>query len=157
MIQVVQKRCPDGSGEWADCGATVHIVHTWMMGALRDARAIYARDLEGNRRAIARIGWKRHCDTIMAERTHGQQGLLINLRFQGRELGRRESRHRQRLCVGDRAAYGYRTALRRSWKPFVLLGPRASEIETRFLSRLGSALQSILDVEPLRVWPNGAI
>ena len=56
LIQAVQKRCQGDSGEWLYCGATVQdLADTWMMGALRDARAIYARDLKETDAALQRL------------------------------------------------------------------------------------------------------
>ena len=135
LIQAVQKRCPDGSGEWLYCGATAQdIADTWMMGALRDARAIYARDLKETDVLLRGLA-ERHRDTIMAGRTHGQQGLPITFGFKAASWGAEISRHRQRLAeIAPRMDIGQ---LSGGVGSLSSLGPRAFEIQSRFLSRLG--------------------
>jgi adenylosuccinate lyase len=135
LIQAVQKRCQGGSGEWLYCGATVQdLADTWMMGALRDARAIYARDLKEIDAALRALA-ERHRDTIMAGRTHGQQGLPITFGFKAAGWSAEINRHRQRLVeIAQRMDVGQ---LCGGVGSLSSLGPRAFEIQKRFLSRLG--------------------
>jgi adenylosuccinate lyase len=135
LIQAVQKRCQGGSGEWLYCGATVQdLADTWMMGSLRDARAIYARDLKEIHGALRGLA-ERHRDTIMAGRTHGQQGLTITFGFKAAGWSAEINRHRQRLAeIAPRMDVGQ---LCGGVGSLSSLGPRAFEIQTRFLSRLG--------------------
>jgi adenylosuccinate lyase len=135
LIQAVQKRCQGGSGEWLYCGATVQdLADTWMMGALRDARAIYARDLKETYAALRALA-DRHRDTIMAGRTHGQQGLPITFGFKAAGWSAEIDRHRQRLVeIAQRTDVGQ---LCGGVGSLSSLGPRAFEIQKRFLSRLG--------------------
>jgi adenylosuccinate lyase len=135
LIQAVQKRCQDGSGEWLYCGATVQdLADTWMMGALRDARAIYARDLKETDVALRGLA-ERHRNTLMAGRTHGQQGLPITFGFKAAGWSAEIDRHRQRLAeITTRMDFGQ---LCGGVGSLSSLGPRAFEIQTRFLSRLG--------------------
>lgn len=135
LIQAVQKRCDAGSGEWLYCGATVQdLADTWMMGGLRDARAIYARNLDDIDAALRRMA-KRHRDTVMAGRTHGQQGLPITFGFKVAGWLAEIGRHRQRMAeIATRMDIGQ---LCGGVGSLSSLGPRAFEIQSRFLSRLG--------------------
>lgn len=135
LIQAVQKRCQGGSGEWLYCGATVQdLADTWMMGALRDARAIYVRDLEEVDTALQRLA-KQHRDTVMPGRTHGQQGLPITFGFKVAGWLAEIARHRQRITeIATRMDIGQ---LCGGVGSLSSLGPRAFEIQARFLSRLG--------------------
>jgi adenylosuccinate lyase len=131
----VQKRCQGDSGEWLYCGATVQdLADTWMMGALRDARAIYVRDLEEVDTALQRLA-KQHRDTVMPGRTHGQQGLPITFGFKVAGWLAEIARHRQRITeIATRMDIGQ---LCGGVGSLSSLGPRAFEIQARFLSRLG--------------------
>jgi adenylosuccinate lyase len=135
LIQAVQKRCQGDSGEWLYCGATVQdLADTWMMGALRDARAIYVRDLEKVDTALQRLA-KQHRDTVMPGRTHGQQGLPITFGFKVAGWLAEIARHRQRITeIATRMDIGQ---LCGGVGSLSSLGPRAFEIQARFLSRLG--------------------
>jgi adenylosuccinate lyase len=135
LIQAVQKRCRGDSGEWLYCGATVQdLADTWMMGALRDARAIYVRDLEEVATALQRLA-KQHRDTVMPGRTHGQQGLPITFGFKVAGWLAEIARHRQRITeIATRMDIGQ---LCGGVGSLSSLGPRAFEIQARFLSRLG--------------------
>jgi adenylosuccinate lyase len=135
LILAVQKRCQGGSGEWLYCGATVQdLADTWMMGALRDAREIYARDLKETDVALRGLA-ERHRNTLMAGRTHGQQGLPITFGFKAAGWSAEIDRHRQRLAeITTRMDFGQ---LCGGVGSLSSLGPRAFEIQTRFLSRLG--------------------
>jgi adenylosuccinate lyase len=135
LIQAVQKRCQGDSGEWLYCGATVQdLADTWMMGALRDARAIYVRDLEEVDTALQRLA-KQHRDTVMPGRTHGQQGLPITFGFKVAGWLAEIARHRQRITeIATRMDIGQ---LCGGVGSLSSLGPRAFEIQARFLSRLG--------------------
>jgi len=135
LILAVQNRCEGASGEWLHCGATVQdLSDSWMMGALRDARAIYAHDLAETEKALRRLA-ERHRDTVMAGRTHGQQGLPITFGFKVAGWIAEVDRHRQRLAeVAVRMDVGQ---LCGGVGSLSSLGPRAFEIQARFLSRIG--------------------
>ena len=135
LIQAVQRRCQGGSGQWLYCGATVQdLADTWMMAALRDARGIYARDLQETDAALRELA-ERHRDTVMAGRTHGQQGLPITFGFKVAGWIAEIDRHRQRLAeIATRVDVGQ---LCGGVGSLSSLGPRAFEIQNRFLSRLG--------------------
>src|SRR5271155_2422277 len=135
LILAVQKRCEGSSGEWLYCGATVQdLADSWMMGALRDARTIYARDLAKADAVLRRLA-ERHRDTVMAGRTHGQQGLPITFGFKVAGWIAETDRHQQRLAeIATRMDVGQLCGGVGSLSSF---GPRAFEIQARFLMRLG--------------------
>lgn len=135
LIAAVGRRCPGESGEWLYYGATVQdLTDTWTMAALRDARALFARDLEaidGSLRALAR----RHRDTVMPGRTHGQQGLPITFGFKVAGWAAEVRRHRERLAeIAARMDVGQ---LAGGVGSLSSLGPRALELQAEFLRRLG--------------------
>jgi adenylosuccinate lyase len=135
LILAVQKRCEGSSGEWIYCGAAVQdLADSWMMVALRDARAIYVRDL-AKADAALRLLAERHRDTVMAGRTHGQQGLPITFGFKVAGWIAETGRHQQRLAeIATRMDVGQLCGGVGSLSSF---GPRAFEIQARFLARLG--------------------
>jgi adenylosuccinate lyase len=135
MIQAVQKRCEGTSGEWLYCGATVQdLSDTWMMAALRDARAIYVRDLQAANAALRALA-EQHRDTVMVGRTHGQQGLPITFGFKAAGWSAEISRHLRRLDeISARMDIGQ---LCGGVGSLSSLGPRAFEMQGRFLARLG--------------------
>jgi adenylosuccinate lyase len=135
LIQAVQKRCDARSGEWLYCGATVQdLADTWMMAALRDARAIYVRDLDEVDALLRRLA-RQHRDTVMPGRTHGQQGLPITFGFKVAGWIAEIVRHRQRITeIATRMDTGQ---LCGGVGSLSSLGPQAFEIQARFLCRLG--------------------
>ena len=123
----MQKRCEGGSGEWLYCGATVQdLSDTWMMGALRDARSIYVRDLQATNAALGALA-QRHRDTVIVGRTHGQQGLPITFGFKVAGWIAEISRHLRRLTeIAARIDIGQ---LCGGVGSLSSLGPRAFEIQ----------------------------
>ena len=135
LIAAIARRCPGDSGEWLYYGATVQdLTDTWLMGALRDARAIFGRDVravDGALRTLAR----RHRDTVMPGRTHGQQGLPITFGFKVAGWAAEVRRHRQRLAeIANRMDAGQ---LAGGVGSLSSLGPSALELQHEFLRRLG--------------------
>jgi adenylosuccinate lyase len=135
LIAAAGRRCSSSGGDWFCFGATVQdITDTWLMLTLREARALLITDLERAIVATAEL-CRRHRDTIMAGRTHGQQGLPITFGFKAAGWLAELRRHRQRfeeaarrmdvgqLCggVGSLSA----------------LGSEAFAVQKRFLRRLG--------------------
>lgn len=141
LIAAVQRRCTQESGQWLYCGATVQdIADTWMMAALREAHAIYARDLAEIDIALRRLS-AQHRDTIMAGRTHGQQGLPITFGFKVAGWNAEIHRHRQRLVeIEARMRLGQ---LCGGVGSLSSLGPHAFEIQASFLSKLGLSTPEI--------------
>jgi len=135
LVTAVARRCSGSGGEWFYFGATVQdITDTWLMLALRDARSLLLADLERTIAATTEL-CRRHRDTVMAGRTHGQQGLPITFGFKAAGWLAELRRHRQRfdeatkrldvseLCggVGSLSA----------------MGSQALGVQKQFLSRLG--------------------
>jgi adenylosuccinate lyase len=135
LIAAVARRCSGSGSEWFYFGATVQdITDTWLMLTLRDARGVLIADIE---RAIAATAdlCHRHRDTIMAGRTHGQQGLPITFGFKAAGWLAELRRHRQRfdeaaqrldvgqLCGGVGSLSG--------------MGPQALAVQKQFLTHLG--------------------
>ena len=134
LIAAVARRCLGSGREWFYFGATVQdITDTWLMLTLRDARGLLIADLE---RAIAASAdlCRRYRDTIMAGRTHGQQGLPITFGFKAAGWVAELRRHRQRfdeavkrLDVGQLCGgVGSLSAM----------GPKALAVQKQFLTRL---------------------
>jgi len=97
LIQAAQKRCPGDSGEWFYYGATVQdLTDTWLMIALGKARALFEADLGKLEAVLAGLA-RSYRDTVMAGRTHGQQGLPITFGFKVAGWLCEIRRHRQRL------------------------------------------------------------
>jgi adenylosuccinate lyase len=97
LISAIARRCSSSGAEWFYFGATVQdVADSWLMLALRDARRLLIADLE---RAIAACEalCRRHRDTLMAGRTHGQQGLPITFGFKVAGWLAELRRHRARL------------------------------------------------------------
>ena len=92
-----------------------------MMVALRDTRAIYVRDLAKADAAMRHLA-ERHRDTVMAGRTHGQQGLPITFGFKiAGWIAEIESP--PTTSRGNRDADGRRATLRRCREPLLIRTP----------------------------------
>jgi adenylosuccinate lyase len=135
LIAAIARRCPEGSGEWLYYGATVQdVTDTWLAAALRDARAIFARDLAAIEREL-RVLARRERDTVMAGRTHGQQGVPITFGFKVTGWVAEIGRHRARAAeIAARMDAGQ---LAGGVGSLSSLGPRALELQAEFLRRLG--------------------
>jgi adenylosuccinate lyase len=135
FIAAIARRCPAESGEWLYYGATVQdLTDTWLAAVLRDARAIFARELSaiaGDLRELA----MRERDTVMPGRTHGQQGLPITFGFKVAGWFAEIGRHRARIAeIAARMDDGQ---LAGGVGSLSSLGPRALELQAEFLRRLG--------------------
>jgi adenylosuccinate lyase len=135
LIAAIVRRCPEASGEWLYYGATVQdLTDTWLMAALRDARAIFARDvaaIDAALRALAR----EHRDTVMPGRTHGQHGLPITFGFKVAGWAAEMRRHTERIAeIAARMDVGQ---LGGGVGSLSSLGPNALELQAVFLRRLG--------------------
>ena len=135
LIAALARRCPGESGEWLYYGATVQdLTDTWLMGALRDARAIFRSDLKAIDAALRALA-KRHRDTVLAGRTHGQQGAPITFGFKVAGWAAEIRRHRMRSAeIAQRMDVGQ---LAGGVGSLSSLGPRALDLQHEFLSRIG--------------------
>jgi adenylosuccinate lyase len=145
LIRAIQSRLATGDAQWVYTGATVQdVTDTWTMLALRDARALIERDLERVDHALATLA-RRHRDTPMAGRTHGQQGLPITFGFKVAVWLAELRRHRQRF-VEIAARMGV-VQLSGGVGSLSSLGPRGLDVQRRFAERLGLRA-------PLASWTN---
>jgi adenylosuccinate lyase len=135
LIHALQRRCPGNSGEWLYYGATVQdITDTWTALVLQKVREIVSRELKGVEANLLRLAAE-HRDTVMAGRTHGQIGLPITFGFKAAIWAMEVRRHRQRLVeLASRQNVGQ---LAGGVGSLSSLGPRALELQKRFLERLG--------------------
>jgi adenylosuccinate lyase len=135
LILAVARRCAFSGADWFYFGATVQdVADTWLMLALRDARRLLTADLD---RAIAACEalCLRHRETIMAGRTHGQQGLPITFRFKVASWLAELRRHRTRFAeVAARMDVGQ---LCGGVGSLSALGPQALALQQRFFERVG--------------------
>jgi adenylosuccinate lyase len=135
LIAAVARRCSGSGHEWFFFGATVQdLTDTWLMLALRDARGLLIADLE---RAIAATSAlsRRYRDTIMAGRTHGQQGLPITFGFKAAGWLAELLRHRQRFNeAAKRLDVGQ---LCGGVGSLSAMGPKALAMQKQFLAGLG--------------------
>ena len=135
LLDAVGRRCPDGSGEWLCYGATVQdVTDTWLMTALALARDSIGRDLTTIDSRLADLA-RAHRDTPMAGRTHGQVGLPITFGFKVAGWLAELRRHRRRLEeLSPRMEIGQ---LAGGVGSLSSLGPRALEMQARFLGDMG--------------------
>jgi adenylosuccinate lyase len=135
LIDAMCRRSPDIAGEWIYFGATVQdITDSWLMLALGEARGHLLADLERVIAATTRL-CREHRDTVMAGRTHGQQGLPITFGFKVASWLTEMRRHRQRF--GETAARMGVGQLCGGVGSLSALGPRGLEVQRAFCARLG--------------------
>ena len=135
LIEALRRRSSALAGEWVHVGATVQdVTDTWLMLALEQARALVTRDLERSIAATAKLA-RRHRDTVMAGRTHGQMGLPITFGFKAAGWLVELRRHLERFgSVAGRMGAGQ---LCGGVGSLSALGPRGLEVQAAFLARLG--------------------
>ncbi|MGO9135051.1 MAG: adenylosuccinate lyase family protein [Methylovirgula sp.] len=135
LIAAINRRCSGTGGEWFYFGATVQdITDTWLMLTLREARGLLLADLERATSATAEL-CRRHRDTPMAGRTHGQQGLRITFGFKVAGWLAELCRHRQRF---DEAAQRLDIGqLCGGVGSLSAMGPKALAVQKQFFERLG--------------------
>ena len=134
LIRAVQRRCPGDTGEWLYYGATVQdITDTWTALALKGVHQIAGRELREIEANLARLAAEQR-DTVMAGRTHGQIGLPITFGFIAATWAMEVRRHRRRLAeIAPRLNVGQ---LAGGVGSLSSLGPRALELQQRFLAKL---------------------
>lgn len=140
-LRLLQGCCSKENGEWLHYGATTQdVVDTGVVLQLKDAHAVFMRDLKAVGRELARLA-REHRDTLMVGRTHGVQALPITFGHKCAiwldEIRRHYDRLQEctpRVLVGMLAgAVGSQAAL----------GPQAAEVERRTLQRLGLGVPGI--------------
>ena len=140
-LKAVEERCKDGLGEYIHFGPTTQdILDTGTVLQLKDAHAIYLRDMKAIGNALAALA-REHKSTPMVGRSHGVQALPITFGHKAAiwlsEMGRNYERLRdaeKRVFVGGMVgAVGTQASF----------GPRAPELEQRLMKRLGIAVADI--------------
>jgi adenylosuccinate lyase len=135
LIQAIQRRCPDDSGEWFYYGTTVQdVTDTWMMLAIGKIWQILCSDLIKIEESLLSMAEK-HRNTIMPGRTHGQQGLPITFGFKVAVWAREIRRHILRFRdIQPRLGVGQLAGGVGSLSSF---GPQGLQLQDRFFGRLG--------------------
>jgi adenylosuccinate lyase len=140
-LKAVQDRCKPELGEYIHFGPTTQdVLDTATVLQIRDAHAIYLRDMKAIGRALARLS-ETHKNTPMVGRSHGVQALPITFGHKAAvwlsEMGRNFERLREvekRVFVGGMVgAVGTQASF----------GPHAPELEQRVMKRLGLGVADI--------------
>jgi adenylosuccinate lyase len=140
-LKAVQDRCKPELGEYIHFGPTTQdVLDTATVLQIRDAHAIYLRDMKAIGRALARLS-ETHKTTPMVGRSHGVQALPITFGHKAAiwlsEMGRNYERLREvekRVFVGGMVgAVGTQASF----------GPKAPELEERVMKRLGLGVADI--------------
>jgi adenylosuccinate lyase len=98
LIDALRELLPATVREWVYYGATVQdLSDTWFGLTMRTVADIVDRDLACCEAAAADLA-RRHRDTIMCGRTHGQPGLPITFGFKAAVWADELARHRARLA-----------------------------------------------------------
>jgi adenylosuccinate lyase len=140
-LKAVQDLCKADLGEFIHFGPTTQdVLDTATVLQMKDAHAIYLRDLKAIGKALAKLAQK-HKATPMAGRSHGVQALPITFGHKAAiwlsEMGRNYERMRElekRVFVGGMVgAVGTQASF----------GPKAPELEARVMKRLGLGVADI--------------
>jgi adenylosuccinate lyase len=140
-LKAIEKLCRDGHGEYIHFGPTTQdVLDTGLVLQMRDAHAIYLRDMKAIGKALCKLA-SDHKATPMAGRSHGVQALPITFGHKAAiwlsEMGRNYERLRQlepRVFVGGMVgAVGTQASY----------GPQAPELERRLMKRLGLGVADI--------------
>jgi adenylosuccinate lyase len=140
-LKAVQDRCKPELGEYIHFGPTTQdVLDSSTVLQIRDAHAIYLRDMKAIGRALAKLS-ETHKNTPMVGRSHGVQALPITFGHKAAvwlsEMGRNYERLREvekRVFVGGMVgAVGTQASF----------GPKAHELEQRVMKRLGLGVADI--------------
>jgi len=140
-LKAVQALCEPAHGEYIHFGPTTQdVLDTATVLQVKDAHALYLRDMKAIGRALYRLA-DAHRATPMVGRSHGVQALPITFGHKCAvwlsEMGRHYERMRElepRMFVGGMVgAVGTQASY----------GPRAAELEARLMTRLGLGVADI--------------
>ena len=140
-LKALQDLCKPELGEFIHFGPTTQdVLDTATVLQIREAHAIYLRDMKAIGQALAKLAEK-HKATPMVGRSHGVQALPITFGHKAAiwlsEMGRNHERMRElekRVFVGGLVgAVGTQASL----------GPKAPELEARVMKRLGLGVADI--------------
>lgn len=100
LIRCLRELLPEHAREWVYYGATVQdVTDTWTALVMRDVTDLVDSALERAEAAAASLA-RRHRDTLMPGRTHGQPGLPVTFGFKAAVWAAELGRHRTRLAQG---------------------------------------------------------
>jgi len=141
LIHALQSRCPDNSGEWLCYGATVQdITDTHMARILLKVSELYHAEMSQIMLTLAGLA-RRHRDTAMCGRTHGQHGLAITFGFKAAGWLDEIQRHHHRLReIKNRLGVGQLAGGVGSLSAF---GAKAISLQREFCARLLLAAPAI--------------
>jgi adenylosuccinate lyase len=98
LIRCLRAVLPEEAREWVYYGATVQdLSDTWFAVSMRAVADVVDRDLARCHAAAVSLA-RRHRDTVMCGRTHGQPGLPVTFGFKAAVWASELARHRERLA-----------------------------------------------------------
>ncbi|MDT7575072.1 MAG: hypothetical protein QOH17_1405 [Pseudonocardiales bacterium] len=98
LIRCLRAVLPEDAREWVYYGATVQdLSDTWFAVSMRAVADVVDRDLARCHTAAVSLA-RRHRDTVMCGRTHGQPGLPVTFGFKAAVWASELARHRERLA-----------------------------------------------------------
>ncbi|HEX5811811.1 MAG TPA: adenylosuccinate lyase family protein, partial [Pseudonocardia sp.] len=98
LIRHLRDVLPERAREWVYYGATVQdLSDTWFGWVMRAVADVVERDLARCHAAAVELA-RRHRDTVMCGRTHGQPGLPITFGFKAAVWASELGRHQERLA-----------------------------------------------------------
>ncbi|MDT7552945.1 MAG: hypothetical protein QOI16_1481 [Pseudonocardiales bacterium] len=98
LIRCLRAVLPEDAREWVYYGATVQdLSDTWFAVSMRAVADVVDRDLARCHAAAVSLA-RRHRDTVMCGRTHGQPGLPVTFGFKAAVWASELARHRERLA-----------------------------------------------------------
>lgn len=98
LIRCLRGLLPPSAREWVYYGATVQDVSdTWFALVMRQVLDVVDRDVARCQTACVELA-RRHRDTLMCGRTHGQPGLPITFGFKAAVWASELGRHRERVA-----------------------------------------------------------
>ncbi|MGH3906877.1 MAG: class-II fumarase/aspartase family protein [Pseudonocardiaceae bacterium] len=141
LIRCLREILPEPAREWVYYGATVQdLTDTWFAQVMRTVGRAMDRDLARCEAAAVELA-RRHRDTLMCGRTHGQPGLPITFGFKAAGWVCELRRHRERLAQArhriEVVQLGGALGTMEFW------GERALELLDGFADRLGLGVPDI--------------
>ena len=127
LLRAIKKACPGEAGEWVHWGATTQdIMDTGTVLQLRDALDEVEAGMRELLAAVCALA-RRHRDTVMAGRSHGQQALPITFGFKAAVWAAEVARNLDRIA---------------EMRPHVLVGQFSGAVGTlAALGKDGDAVQ----------------
>ena len=141
LVDALRRALPPSAARWVHWGATSkNVMDTALALQIKDTYGVVGTELDALAAALARLA-RRHRDTVMAGRTHGQHALPITFGFKAAvwldevmRQGERLQASRPRVLVGEfGGAVGTLAAL----------GRPGLAVQARLMARLGLGLPRI--------------